>query len=202
MISVVIPAYNEEDAILATIDQIQHVFQNLQITRWEIIIVDDGSRDETPARLKAIESSSIKTVTHPHNLGYGRSLKDGILIAKYDTIVITDADLTYPFEQLEGLLNEYQKGFDMIVGKRTGKFYHESILKSPLRKVLKFLVEYTAGRTIPDINSGFRIFSKLTAIKYFKHLCDTFSFTTSMTLAYMMTGKTVSYTKRGHKMRF
>ena len=81
----------------------------------------------------------------------------------------------------------------MVVGKRTGQFYRESLIKSPLRKVLKFLVEFTAGRSIPDINSGFRIFSKATVTKYFRHLCDTFSFTTSMTLAYMMTGKTVGY---------
>ena len=81
----------------------------------------------------------------------------------------------------------------MVVGKRTGKFYRESIIKSPLRKILKFLVEFTAGRSVPDINSGFRVFSKSTVKDYFKHLCDTFSFTTSMTLAYMMTGKTVHY---------
>ncbi|MDF3033497.1 MAG: glycosyltransferase family 2 protein [Alphaproteobacteria bacterium] len=193
MISVVIPAYNEEDAILGTIDQIQKVMSDLKISPWEVVVVDDGSRDETSTRLKTIESSSVKMISHPHNLGYGKSLKDGISSAKYDTIVITDADLTYPFEQLGSLLKEYEKGFDMIVGKRTGKFYRESILKSPLRKILKFLVEYTAGRSIPDINSGFRIFSKPTVVKYFKHLCDTFSFTTSMTLAYMMTGKTVSY---------
>ena len=81
----------------------------------------------------------------------------------------------------------------MVVGKRTGKFFRESIIKSPLRKILKFLVEFTAGRSIPDINSGFRIFTKSTVQNYFNHLCNTFSFTTSLTLAYMMTGKTVHY---------
>lgn len=194
MISVVIPAYNEQDAILLTIERIQQILGDSQINPFEIIIVDDGSRDETPIRLETFSNTaSIKIIRHPHNLGYGRSLKDGITAAKYDTIVITDADLTYPFEKLEDLLVEYQKGFDMVVGKRTGKFYRESIIKTPLRKILKFMVEFTAGRSIPDINSGFRIFSKSIVTKYFKHLCDTFSFTTSMTLAYMMTGKTVHY---------
>jgi glycosyltransferase involved in cell wall biosynthesis len=194
MISVIIPVYNEQDAILSTLEKIQQVLRDSQIAPYEIVIVDDGSFDETPLRLKKLTRlENIKLVRHPHNLGYGRSLKTGILLAKYDSIVIIDADLTYPFEKLEDLLSKYKLGFDMVVGKRTGEFYRESILKSPLRKILKFLVEFTAGRPIPDINSGFRIFSKSTITKYFKHLCDTFSFTTSMTLAYMMTGKTVFY---------
>ncbi|MBM3467961.1 MAG: glycosyltransferase family 2 protein [Alphaproteobacteria bacterium] len=194
MISTIIPAYNEEKSILQTLDQIKKILEGMKISSWEIVVVDDGSKDETPELLKTLSKEpNIKVVRHPHNLGYGRSLKDGILAAKYDTIVITDADMTYPFEKLGDLLKEYEKNFDMVVGKRTGQFYRESVIKSPLRKILKFLVEFTAGRSIPDINSGFRIFSKATVTKYFKHLCDTFSFTTSMTLAYMMTGKTVHY---------
>ena len=63
----------------------------------------------------------------------------------------------------------------------------------PLRRLLRFIVEFTAGRSIPDINSGLRVFRRSTALGYFDHLCDTFSFTTSMTLAYMMTGKFVAY---------
>jgi hypothetical protein len=65
----------------------------------------------------------------------------------------------------------------------------------PLRALLRFLVEWTAGRRIPDINSGLRVFSRAAAMKYFPHLCDTFSFTTSMTLAYMMTNRFVTYHK-------
>lgn len=194
MFSIVIPAYNEEDAIGPTIEYIKKTLSELKLKKWELVIVDDGSEDKTYEHLKKHESDSIKIVRHPHNLGYGRSLKDGIDAATHDTIVIIDCDLTYPFEKIGELLELYKKGFDMVVGARTGKFYKESILKSPLRKILRFLVEFTAGRSIPDINSGFRVFSKQTVKKYFKHLCETFSFTTSMTLAYMMTGKTVKYT--------
>lgn len=197
MISIVIPAYNEEKGIIQTLDHIKGVLSDLKIESWEVIVVDDGSLDDTQNLLSTYINTpshkSFKVIRHPHNLGYGRSLKDGIASAQYDTIVITDADLTYPFERLNDLLSQYKQGFDMVVGKRTGEFYRESIIKSPLRKILKFLVEFTAGRSIPDINSGFRIFSKSVVQNYFKHLCNTFSFTTSMTLAYMMTGKTVTY---------
>ena len=81
----------------------------------------------------------------------------------------------------------------MVVGQRTGRHYRESPIKLPFRIILRFLVEYVAERKIPDINSGFRIFDRSTAKKYFSHLCDTFSFTTSLTLAYMMNSKFVHY---------
>lgn len=192
MISVVIPAYNEENAIADTIQEIRNVFKNmsLDLSLYEIIIVNDGSTDQTPVRA---EATGARVINHPHNVGYGRSLKDGILNAKFDAIVITDADRTYPFEMVPELFAEYKKGFDMVVGARTGDHYRESWLKSPLRHILKFLVEFTAGRKVPDVNSGLRIFSKQTITNYLQHLCDTFSFTTSMTLAYMMTGRFVKY---------
>ena len=84
-----------------------------------------------------------------------------------------------------------KKGFDMVVGKRVG--YQESLFKKILRKILKLVVEFAAGRKIPDINSGLRIFNRETIKEYLPHLCETFSFTTSATLAYMMNGKFVSY---------
>jgi len=190
MITVVVPAFNEESAIAHTVNEIRRTLVDMEVEEFEIIIVDDGSTDATADEgIKA----GARVLTHPHNVGYGHSLKTGIKEAKYDSIVITDADMTYPFDQVPGLFQEYQKGFDMVVGKRTGPNVNESTLKSPLRRILKFLVEFTAGRKIPDINSGLRIFSQKTVLPYFNHLCDTFSFTTSLTLAYMMTGKFVTY---------
>jgi glycosyltransferase involved in cell wall biosynthesis len=190
MISVVIPAFNEEGAISHTIDEIRHTLDAMDIRDCEVVVVDDGSTDNTQEEAR---QSGAKVVCHPHNVGYGKALKNGIFAAKYDTIIITDADLTYPFQEAPKLYQEYLKGFDMVVGCRTGENVNESIYKSPLRRILRFLVEFTAGRKIPDINSGLRIFSKKTIIPYFNHLCDTFSFTTSLTLAYMMTGKFVTY---------
>jgi glycosyltransferase involved in cell wall biosynthesis len=190
MVSLVIPALNEQEQISATIAIAVKVLTSSNIEPYEIIVVDDGSTDATADRARA---ASARVVSHVQNLGYGRSLKDGILAAQHDTIIISDADGTYPLEEIPNLLGQYQRGFDMVVGARTGKHYRESMLKAPMRKVLQFLVEFTAGRSIPDINSGLRVFSRKAIIPYFNHLCDTFSFTTSTTLAYMMTGRTVQY---------
>jgi glycosyltransferase involved in cell wall biosynthesis len=190
MISVVIPALNEQDEIAATVTRVHEVLSASGIGAHEILVVDDGSRDETGRRA---EQAGARVLRHPHNVGYGRSLKDGIRAARYDTIVINDADGTYPIETIPDLIACYNQGYDMVVGARSGKHYRESLIKMPLRRILRWIVEFTAGRSIPDINSGLRVFRRSTIMEYYDNLCDTFSFTTSMTLAYMMTGKFVAY---------
>ena len=192
MISIVVPAFNEELAIKDTVIQIKKTLLSKKYKVFEIIVVDDGSVDKTGYVAKR---AGAKVIKHPHNAGYGRSLKTGIVSAKYDTIVITDADGTYPIQKINDLIDLYYLGFDMVVGQRTGQKYRGSPLKWPMRILLRFLVEWTTGRKIPDINSGLRVFSRSTVINYFDQLCDTFSFTTSVTLAYMMTSKFVKYEK-------
>lgn len=91
------------------------------------------------------------------------------------------------------MLKIKEKGYDLVVAARTGKYYKESIQKNALRKLLKLFVEYVSGKKIKDINSGLRVFDKTTVIKYFPRLCDTFSFTTSQTLAYIMNNHFVCY---------
>lgn len=189
MISVVIPAYNECGAIADTVSKVRDVLEKAGLD-GEILVVDDGSGDDTCVLAR---QAGAKVVRHPHNVGYGRSLKSGIEASSNDTIVITDADGTYPIESIPDLVEHFNQGFDMVVGARTGMHYRGSSLKWPMRIFLRFLVEWTTGRSIPDINSGLRVFSRQTVMGYFSHLCDTFSFTTSMTLAYMMTGRFVAY---------
>lgn len=190
VISIIIPAFNEEAAVADTVRRVRDVLIRANEQDVEVIVVDDGSEDRT-GELAAGENARV--LRKLQNLGYGNSLKMGIRAAKYDTIVITDADGTYPVEAIPELLAKFREGYDMVVGARTGEHYRESILKSPLRAVLKWLVEFTAGRHIPDANSGLRVFSKSAAIPFFEHLSEGFSFTTSITLGYMLSMKYVVY---------
>lgn len=187
MISVVIPAFNEEASIGPTIEKLRSLpaFSN-----WELIVVDDGSSDRTSDAAAAL---GARVLRHPHNLGYGRALKSGIAAAAHDTIVIVDADGTYDAGDIPRLVTAYAGGFDMVVGLRSGVRQTESTFKTMLRWLLTVLVEFTAGRRVPDVNSGLRVFSKATIQPYFGQLCDTFSFTTSLTLAYMMTARFVNF---------
>jgi len=190
MISVVVPALNERDSIAQTVTTIKAVLDEGGLLPYEIIVVDDGSDDGTGL---LAQEAGAQVITHPHNIGYGRSLKDGIRAARYSIVVITDADGSYPIHEIPALIRRYRQGFDMVVGARTGAYFRESLIKQPLRVVLKWIVEFTASRRIPDINSGLRIFEKATAMEFFTRVSDRFSFTTSLTLAYMMNGKFVDY---------
>jgi glycosyltransferase involved in cell wall biosynthesis len=190
-VSLVIPAFNECDSIRQTVLEAKVVLdQAFDPAKVEIIVVDDGSTDKTG---EAAGQAGAIVVRHPHNIGYGKALKSGIERAQYNTIVISDADGTYPLKSIPDLVAEFDRGFDMVVGVRTGMHYRGGAIKWQMRLLLRFLVEWAAQRSIPDINSGLRVFDRNVAMQYFSHLCNTFSFTTSLTLAYMMTDRFVSY---------
>ncbi|MDJ0851603.1 MAG: glycosyltransferase family 2 protein [Myxococcota bacterium] len=191
MISFVIPVFNEAGAVRDCIARIHRALEEGGMEGAEVVVVDDGSTDDSAAILAS--TPGVRLVQHPHNAGYGRALKTGIEAARHELIAIVDADGTYPVEDLPRLLEAFEQGFDMVVGARRGIEKLDSPWVAPLRGLLRWMVEFTTGRRIPDVNSGFRIFRRSTVLGYFPHLCDTFSFTTSMTLSYMMTGRFVHY---------
>jgi polyisoprenyl-phosphate glycosyltransferase len=183
--TVVIPAFNEEAAIGPVIDAVRALQGNP-----EVIVVDDGSTDATA---DIARKHGANVVRHPGNGGYGKSVMDGIAVARNDVIVLTDADGTYPIDRIPELVAKVEEGFDMAVGARSGPAYRGTFLKMPARIALKALVEFVTGRHIPDINSGLRAFRKSTVTPYFPNLCQGFSFTTTITLIYMLTMHLVVY---------
>ncbi len=190
MISVVIPAYNEEGAIAQTIESARAALAQGHLSPGEVIVVDDASTDRTA---ELAERAGARVIRHPGNAGYGRSLKDGILAAQHDIIVIADADGTYPLDKIPELVDVHKKGFSLVVGARQGNNLDSSLMKKGLRWILKWIVEFTTGRPIADINSGLRVFSKKEIVPFFPTLSNAFSFTTSMTLAYMMSSLYVTF---------
>ncbi|MBF0312115.1 MAG: glycosyltransferase family 2 protein [Oligoflexia bacterium] len=180
-ISFIIPAYNEERGIVETVLRVKKVLEALGVA-YEVIVVNDGSRDNTKIIVEPIISDSIKLISHPINIGYGNAIKTGIMSARFEIIGITDADGTYPIEDISLLYNEIKAGFDMVIGSRGNTKDIDKVLKKIFRWVFKKFINYFVNAKIEDANSGFRLFKKSLALDFFPFLCGTFSFTTSLTI--------------------
>jgi len=195
-VSVILPAYNEEGAIGAQIKSIRGVLSSHRKPH-EIIVVDDGSNDGTAEQ--AVRAGA-RVLCHSENRGYGAALKSGIVAAKYETIVIADADGTYPAEEIPVLVEKLQTA-DMVVGARTGEHVQIPWARRPAKWLLTHLATRISGRPIPDLNSGLRTFRRDCLTQYFPILSNQFSFTTTSTLAlladdYRVVYHPVNYYKR------
>ena len=182
-VSVVIPAYNEEVGVSAQVESVRRVL-NANGIAHEILVVDDGSEDRTAEQ--ALQAQA-RVLRHPANRGYGAAIKTGIMAAKYDTIAITDADGTYPCEEIPRLIAELDTA-DMAVGARIGENVNIPLLRRPAKAFLRWLAARIAGEAIPDLNSGLRVFRRECIRQYFSILSDRFSFTTTSTLAFIADG--------------
>ncbi len=190
-LSIIIPSYNESQNITKTIEQFFNTLKDTNI-QFEVIIVNDGSSDNTSNVLSELESKNykneirFKVITNPMNMGYGFSLKRGIRNSKFGNICICDADSTYPIHETKNLFDIYiQKDLDMLVTRRTGPYLNSSLLKAIMRKFFVLITEFSTGRRVPDVNSGFRFFKKYEAQKYLDILSAGFSFTTSLTIIFL-----------------
>src|SRR3972149_4010590 len=189
-VSVVVPAYNEEGAIDSVVDQIEKAMASTGMP-YEIVVVDDGSTDRTRSVLS--QRKGITVVTHQENRGYGAALKSGIRKAQGEVIVITDADGSYPNEEIPRLLAELDESCEMVVGARTGELVSIPWLRRTGKGGLGMLANYLSGRKIADMNSGLRAFRKEAYLKFSNLISDGFSFTTTLTLAMLCNGYEVKF---------
>ena len=179
-LSVIIPCHNEA----ATLPEILRKV-SATLGQHEIIVVDDASTDETGEFLRTLDNPCVRVIRHEMKLGYGASLKSGILASRFSWIGITDADGTYPVEELARFL-QFRDRYDMIVGARVGIIRKIPLFRRPAKWLINKLASYIARRKIPDVNSGLRLFKKEITRQYWTIFPDGFSFTTTLTLAMYM----------------
>ena len=182
-IAIIIPAHNEEEGIAEVINGIKQLNE-----RYEILVVDDGSTDNT---YKLAAETGVKVIRHPYNKGYGAALKTGIRNVTADVVLFMDADMQHKPSDIKKLI-QYIGEYDMVVGARTKKS-KISLLRRPGKKVLSITANYLAGMKIPDLNSGFRALKKNVALEFLHILPNSFSFSTTITLALITSGYSVKY---------
>ena len=182
-VTIIIPAYNEEEGIANVITQLKELSEN-----HEILVVDDGSTDNT---YKLATDTGVKVIRHPYNKGYGAALKTGIRNAKGDIVLFMDADRQHQPHDIKKLI-QYIREYDMVVGARTKKS-KISLLRRLGKKILSITANYLAGMKIPDLNSGFRAIKKSVALEFMHILPNSFSFSTTITLALITSGYSVKY---------
>ena len=182
-IIVVMPAYNAAETLRRTFDDIPTGYVD------DIILVDDNSTDDTVAISRSL---GIHTIVHTENRGYGAALKTGITASKHDTVVILDGDGTYPAEAIPKLLEKAHE-YDMVVGARTDGKVHIPFVRKPAKWFLTKLAVYLAGQSIPDLNSGLRVMKKSVIERFYSILPSGFSFTTTITLAFITNNYPIYY---------
>jgi glycosyltransferase involved in cell wall biosynthesis len=176
-VSILIPAFNEEGAIAETVETIRK--QAVFFKELEIVVINDGSSDRTGEIARGLP---VTLIEHAVNRGYGAALKTGLQQARFEYILIADADGTYPLEEIPRLMADAQT-HDMVVGARTGEVVEVPLIRRPAKWIITRLAEYLSQQTIPDLNSGLRVFRKTVALRFLTLYPDGFSFTTTITLA-------------------
>ena len=197
--AVIIPIYNERGAIEDTIHRVQGICAHVPDYDFEIICVNDGSSDGTGEILANV--SGVTVITHDVNRGYGAALRTGLDYCSQEWIFITDADGTYPLEDLPRLLSLAAGGVDMVVGARQGSGISASLPHQLARWILRKMVHGLTGVMVPDLNSGMRVFRKA-LYQEFRHLLPMgFSFTSTLTVASLYSGHKVRYEPINYERR-
>ncbi len=172
-LSIIIPAYNEEKRIEKTIQNIVSYLAKKFADNYEIIIVDDRSKDKTVEIVKKLsrENEKIKIMVNEENYGKGYSVKKGMLNAQGKYLLFSDADLSTPIEELDKLLFWIEKGYDIAIGSRSLKdsqvIVHQPFYREMMGKILNKLVKIWCLSDFVDTQCGFKLFNKEVAKEIF-----------------------------------
>jgi glycosyltransferase involved in cell wall biosynthesis len=188
-VSVVLPIYNEKGHLRTEIDRIRAALLASPYT-FEIIVVDDGSDDGSEVELAAIPD--IRLIRHPTNRGSGSARRTGTTAAVGRVVVWTDADMTYPNDEIPALVKEME-GYDQVVGARRTEEGTLKVFRVPTKWFIRSLASYLVQVKIPDLNSGLRAFRRDVGLQYMQQLPPGFSCVTTLTMSFLGNGYSVKY---------
>lgn len=155
-LSVFFPMYNESANIAVTLERALAVIPSLGFADFEILVIDDGSRDDSAlvVRRAAQSEPRIRLVSHPRNLGYGAALRTGFTAARGDVVFYTDSDLPIDLSELERAL-PLLAGTDLVIGYRLRR--HDTPRRAVYSKVYNLLMRALFGVRVRDVNFSFKL---------------------------------------------
>lgn len=183
-ISIVIPAKNEAPSLRLLLPELKK-----QMPNAEIIVVNDGSQDETK---DVCEENSVRSITSPYSKGNGASIKTGANAASGETIIFMDADGQHQVNDIATLLDSYQDGYHMVIGARDFKG-QTSTLRWIANTVYNWLSSWVVNQRIQDLTSGFRIVNRKKFLEFLHLLPNGFSYPTTITMSFFRAGYSVGY---------
>jgi glycosyltransferase involved in cell wall biosynthesis len=178
-ISIIIPAYNEEKRLPATLAAVREYLDRSAWDFAEIVVVDDGSRDRTAG---VARSASVRVLQNPGNRGKGYSVRHGVLESKAEWALVTDADLSAPIEELEKLWSAVQREQAQVaIGSRAADRslvgVHQHILREWMGRIFNLVMRVVTGLPFRDTQCGFKLFQAAAAQRIFsRQQLDGFGF--------------------------
>lgn len=183
-LSLILPAKNESAALGPLLTRLRERFPEA-----ELIVVDDGSTDDTAAIAQA---DGARVVRHPVSLGNGAAVKSGARAATGEVLVFLDADGQHDPDDIPRLLAKLDEGYDMVVGARDGTS-QASLGRGLANRLYNRLAGYMTGHRIPDLTSGFRAVRAAKFRRFLYLLPNGFSYPTTITMAFFRSGYPVAY---------
>lgn len=190
-VTVLLPAFNEGEIIGSTINSLRKLYPD-----YEILVIDDGSTDNT---LQNAIDAGANVWPHPYNMGNGAAIKTGLRCAAGQWVVMMDADGQHDPADIEKLLL-FRDKFDMVVGARNSSG-QAGLHRLVANRIYNRLASYVSKFTIEDLTSGFRLVKKDTVSQFIYLLPNTFSYPTTMTMAYLRSGRSIKYVPIATKQR-
>ncbi len=184
-LTVVIPAYNEEESLKIFLPDVIHHCLNKS---YDLVIVNDGSSDNTLEVLKLLQSTSsleFKIISHKVNRGYGGALKSGIETCETEFVITIDADGQHYLEDVDLLFGTIlETDADLIIGSRKGQA-SASIFRGIGKRIIRVVAKMLMKLSVYDINSGMKIYNTKLVKQYLKLTPDTMSFSDVITLTFV-----------------
>lgn len=202
-LSVLLPAFNEEDAIERVLAEIVDTLADEPL-RYEILVVDDASNDATAERAERFAAEcracAVRVIRCAENRGAGAARKVGVRQAQGEIVVMLDADGSYPAESIPALLRWFP-AYDQVNGARTSEQGTLPWLRKPAKWFIRQLASYLTGHKIPDLNTGLKAFKREAMLPWLWVVPDGFSCVTTMTLAFLTNGYAVKYVPTEYRPR-